>query len=156
MYNRDQIWAEAATCEASGESIMLAASLWGAASDAQEARRVTDPWEDLLASIPDTVATLTGVVTIVHKSGDGYERVASADLLTYVLQIPKAQQTPAHGQRLARVMKHVRWIRNPAGRVTIGGVPVRGYLRPLGFSGAQNAAAGGTNGSAFRRRQTRV
>jgi hypothetical protein len=143
--DRDQLWAEAATCEATGESITLAPSLWGAARVAQEARRVMDPWEDLLANIPDAVATPTGLVTIVHRTGDGYERVASADLLTYVLQIPKAQQTPAHGQRLARVMEHVRWDRNPTGRVTIAGVPVRGYLRlSIGSSTAQNEDAAAT------------
>ena len=70
-------------------------------------------------------------ITHDHHSqlGDGYERVASADLLEHVLQIPRAQQTPAHGQRLARAMEHVAWGRNPGGRVTIKGVAVRGYIR---------------------------
>lgn len=66
---------------------------------------------------------------IVHVSGDGCERVASADLLTHVLGIPRAQQTSAHAQRLAHAMEHVGWSRNPGGRVTIDGVPVRGYIR---------------------------
>ena len=49
----------------------------------------------------------TRTVTIVHKLGDGYERVASADVLTYVLEVPKAQLTSAHGQRLSRAMEHL-------------------------------------------------
>ena len=62
--------------------------------------------------MPETVDVrddryLTRTVTIIHKSGDGYERVASADVLTYVLDTPKAQQTSAHGQRLAHAMKHI-------------------------------------------------
>jgi hypothetical protein len=140
--DRNQLWGEAATYEASGQSITLSPLLWGAARDAQEDRRVMDPWEDLVASIPDTLATPAGIVTIIHKSGDGYERVASADLLTHVLQVPKAQQNSGHGQRLARVMEHTGWNRNPTGRVTIGGVVVRGYLRPSsGFSIGQNITA---------------
>jgi predicted P-loop ATPase len=141
--DRDQLLGEAATCEAGGESITLNEELWGDARDAQEQRRVPDPWEDILDEMPDTVETaLNGMmqtVTIVHKSGDGYERVASADVLTYVLNIPKAQQNSAHGQRLAHAMQRLGWNRNPAGRVAINGVPVRGYIRP---------AADDTRGSA--------
>jgi predicted P-loop ATPase len=118
--DREQMLGEAATYEAAGQSISLDPSLWGDAREAQEQRRVADPWEDLLNPIPEL---------IVHKSGDGCERVASADVLTQVLQIPAAQQTSAHGQRLARVMEHVGWDRNPGGRVTIDGKPVRGYIR---------------------------
>ena len=70
-------------------------------------------------------------VTIIHRSGDGSERVASADLLEHVLDIPKAQQTSAYGQRLARAMEHAGWKRNPGGRVNINGKPERGYMRRL-------------------------
>ncbi|MGB6509236.1 MAG: virulence-associated E family protein [Xanthobacteraceae bacterium] len=118
--DREQLLGEAATYEATGESMTLVASLWGDAREAQEQRRVADPWEDILASIPDSM---------VHKSGDGSERIASAHVLTHVLQIPTAQQTSAHGQRLARAMDHVGWKRNSSGNVTINGKPVRGYIR---------------------------
>ena len=134
--DRDQLLGEAATYEAAGESITLDPSLWGDARDAQEQRRVADAWEDLLDPMPETVEVKedrysTRTVTIIHKSGDGYERVASADVLTYVLEVPKAQQTSAHGQRLARAMEHLGWGRNPGGRVTINGVPMRGYIRSV-------------------------
>lgn len=118
--DRAQLLGEAATYEADGESITLDPALWGDARKAQEQRRVADPWEDLLSDI--------GPANI-HNSGDGYERVASADLLEHVLQIPRAHQTSAHGQRLAHAMQHLGWERNPGGRVTIKGVPVRGYIR---------------------------
>jgi hypothetical protein len=56
------------------------------------------------------------------------------------LSIPKAQQTSAHAQRLARAMERAGWLRNPAGRVTIDGKPVRGYIRPVnGSSVSRNA-----------------
>jgi hypothetical protein len=100
-----------------------------------------------LAHMPDRV---------VHKSDDGFERVASAAVLADVLDIPKAQQTSAHGQRLAHAMKHVKWDRTPSGRVTIKGEPVRGYIRPARESSPQQekvamvtqATAASTSGNA--------
>jgi predicted P-loop ATPase len=140
--DREQLLAEAATYEADGESIMLDPSLWQDAREAQEERRVKDPWEDFVDCMPATKVTpYDGSVTIIHKSGDGFERVASADILTHVLQIPKAQQTSAHSQRLAHAIKRVGWDRNRSGRVTINGVPVRGYIRPA-FVSSPSAGQG--------------
>jgi predicted P-loop ATPase len=130
--DREQLLGEAAACEATGESIGLDKSLWDDARDAQEQRRVADPWEDLLVSMPNH---------IIHTSADGYERVASADVLTHALQIPKAQQTSAHGQRLALAMEHVGWKRNKSGNVSVGGSPVRGYIRST-FAGAKPGRRG--------------
>jgi predicted P-loop ATPase len=147
--DREQLLGEAATYEAAGESITLDPSLWGDARDAQDLRRVVDPWEDIIDHIPDSVNVDDGrfstrTVTIVHRAGDGCERVASADVLEYVLKIPRAYQSSAHGQRLARAMERAGWKRNSGGRVTINGKPERGYLRPFygstGPSGAPGAA----------------
>jgi predicted P-loop ATPase len=118
--DREQLLGEAATCEAAGERIELDEKLWGDARDAQEQRRAADPWEDILVNMPDNV---------IHKSGDGYERVASADVLSLVLNIPEAQQTSTHGQRLAHAMERVGWDRPQSRRVSINGAPVRGYIR---------------------------
>jgi hypothetical protein len=130
---------EAATYEAAGESIVLDPSLWADAREAQEQRRAADPWEDILACMPNS---------IIHKSDDGFERVASAEILKQVLEIPAAQQNPAHWQRLAHVMKHIGWGRNDGGRVTINGTPVRGYIRPscvpIGPACTNGAACTGT------------
>lgn len=134
-HDREQLLGEAAVLEAAGESIGLDKNLWGDARHAQELRRVADPWEDLLDTMPDF---------IICRSNDGNERVATSDVLTHALQIPKAQQTSAHGQRLARVMEHVgNWQRNGSGRVTIGGVAVRGYIRAtkVSFSGQNQDSA---------------
>lgn len=133
--DRDQLWAEAATCEAAGESVTLDPSLWADAREAQEQRRISDPWEDILGHMPDRIDVWEdgGVknVTLIHRSGDGYERVASTDVLTHVLKVSKALQTSAHGQRLASAMKCAGWDRNACGRVMINGEPVRGYIRPI-------------------------
>ena len=72
------------------------------------------------------------IVTHVHQitrlSGD-QERVASSDLLTYVLEVPIARQTTPHTMRLANVMKVLGWQRTSNGKVTINGQQVRGYFR---------------------------
>jgi len=130
--DREQLLGEAATYEAAGQHIGLDESLWDDARRAQEQRRVSDPWEDALANLKGQ--------PVVHRSGDGYERVFSGDLLTHVLQIPKAQQTSQHSQRLANAMKHLGWGRSDHGRITIGGVTLRGYIRAVPFNVAQELA----------------
>lgn len=46
--DRDQLWAEAATCEARGDSIGLPERLWKVAGDEQLHRKEVDPWRDLI------------------------------------------------------------------------------------------------------------
>jgi Virulence-associated protein E-like domain/Bifunctional DNA primase/polymerase, N-terminal/Primase C terminal 2 (PriCT-2) len=48
--DRDQIWAEAAACEARGDSIGLPERLWAAASSEQEKRMETDSWQDCIVN----------------------------------------------------------------------------------------------------------
>ena len=118
--DRAQLLGEAATYEADGASIVLDEKLWGDATKAQEQRRIPDPWEDILADMPSKV---------IHKSDDGFERVASADVLLNVLLILAERQTSGHGQRLSLVMKQLGWERNESGLVTINGHVRRGYVR---------------------------
>jgi predicted P-loop ATPase len=128
--DREQLLGEAATHEAANEHIGLDESLWSDARKVQEQRRVTDPWEDALANMEDHLG-------VVHRSGDGMERVLSVDLLTRVLMIPKPLQTSQHMQRLALAMKHLGWARS---RITIDGLTLRGYARAISFSVAQRLA----------------
>jgi hypothetical protein len=134
--DRESLLGEAAAYEAAGESITLDPSLWGDARKAQEQRRVADPWEDVVRRM--SIGVFDNL-HIIHRAGDGNERTASADVLLHVLQIPMAQQTTAHGQRLANAMKRAGWGRNSSGNVTNNGVPVRGYIRkqPIGESPTQ-------------------
>jgi hypothetical protein len=120
---------------------MLDPSLWNDAREAQEERRAKDPWEDILERKLNLGMMPTG---FIHTSS-GSEVVASADILTIVLEIPAAQQTSAHGHRLASAMKHVGWNRNKSGRVSINGKPVRGYVRPI------QPNAGGSGPAGFAR-----
>jgi hypothetical protein len=50
--DRLQLWGEAAHYQSQGESLVLDEKLWGEAAVEQEARRVTDPWEDNLRNMP--------------------------------------------------------------------------------------------------------
>jgi predicted P-loop ATPase len=136
--DRLQLWGEAANYQSAGESLVLDEALWPAASVEQEARRVPDPWEDILAGIPREVEfeyfkdgyKREEVIKIIHFE-DGQDRIASSDLLTYVLKIPVGQQLTAHTMKLATVMKHLGWERTSGGKVTIQGSQTRGYFRQI-------------------------
>lgn len=47
--DRDQLWAEAARCEADGESIVLDENLWQIAADVRAARKIGNPLAEVLA-----------------------------------------------------------------------------------------------------------
>ena len=137
--DRLQLIGEAAKYQSSGESVVLDESLWSAAGVQQEDRRVKDPWESVLAKIPARMEVesyrdgfkRTQDIQIVHFH-DGQERVASADLMRYLLDISIAQQTTANLMRLSTVMKQAGWERASNGRVRIKGERVMGYFRAPG------------------------
>lgn len=136
--DRLQLWGEAAKCEAAGESITLDEKMWPEAGVEQEKRRTVDPWEDILAVIPDHIfigdppefgAPDTRKPKQIIYVVDERQQVASADLLTHVLRIPVAQQETRHSMRLAVVMKRVGWERDRK-KITVGAKQVRGFFRP--------------------------
>jgi predicted P-loop ATPase len=139
--DRDQLWAEAAAAEAGGEPIFLPETLWGVAAEEQERRRVIDPWEEVLANIPEELDVFPDVAgneplprgggrRIIYLSDDKTEeRVASADLLTHVLGVAIDRQTTAHSTRLSDIMRRLGWERTPSGVVRIDGRAQRGYFR---------------------------
>jgi predicted P-loop ATPase len=140
--DRLQLWGEAAHYHSAGESVVLDEALWPAAGVEQEARRVPDPWEDILAELPCEVVfqefkdgfTREKIIKIIHRESNE-DRVSSSDLLTYVLKIPVGQQSVQHTMKLANVMKHVGWDRKLGGKVTIQGSQTRGYFRHVAQPG---------------------
>jgi predicted P-loop ATPase len=54
--DRDQLWAEATAIEATGCSLVLDPKLWGDASDEQEKRRISDPWETAVTNFVESLA----------------------------------------------------------------------------------------------------
>ena len=148
--DRDQLWGEAATLEASGASIVLDPKLWPAAHEEQEKRRTIDPWEDVIENMPASVKVREGpyyserdVQIIYQDVSQAKELVRSADVLVHVLKVPTGQQHSEHGKRLARVMKRSGvWKTSKSGRVSILGKQCRGYWRPLGLAAASPVLAG--------------
>ena len=104
---------------------MLEDSLWPAAGEEQEKRRVKDPWEDILKDMPEEVTILLPPKKKKNGQGDTpdddeesktlqiiyyddvnkptLEMVKSADVLTYVLRKPAERQTTWDGMRLANL-----------------------------------------------------
>lgn len=144
--DRIQLLGEAAAYEKRGETITLDPSLWSAAGVEQDARRIRDPWEDILDDMP-THAYIdqsghaehirvrpgeqepVGAVRIIHVVGDR-QCVATATLLQHVLQVPRERQTQTITMRLSTTMKQVGWERHHD-KLVIDGQRVRGYWRSL-------------------------
>jgi predicted P-loop ATPase len=134
--DRLQLWGEAAHYQSQGESLVLDEALWAEAGEQQEARRITDPWEDKLSDMPKIVELSyfkdgfwrNREVRIVHREGDE-DKIEAAELLEHVLKISPGSQTTAHTMRLSTVMRKLGWERNGNGRVSIGGNRVKGYFR---------------------------
>jgi predicted P-loop ATPase len=134
--DRLQLWGEAAHYQSQGESLVLDEALWGTAGIEQEARRISDPWEDLLCDMPEIAKHSyfkdgfwrEEEVRIIHDDGEQH-RVAAADILEHILKIPAANVRPDHSMRLAAVMHKLDWERPNNGNLTIGGKRVKGYFR---------------------------
>jgi hypothetical protein len=90
--NRDQLWAEAAAREASGESLHLPESLWDAASAEQEQRKVDEPYAEVIerkftdAELPDHI------------------KIRCIDVWN-LLGIAEGQRTPEHNNRIGSAMQ---------------------------------------------------
>ncbi len=108
-FDRDQLWAEAAQREAAGESIRLDPALYVAAGEAQEERRVEDPFVGRLA------ATL----------GDLHGKLRSEDAWK-IVDVPSGQRTQEHNRRLGDAMRELGWER---AKLRFGGQSVRAYAR---------------------------
>lgn len=144
--DRLQLLGEAAAYESRGEEITLDPSLWGAAGVEQDARRIRDPWEDILDDMP-THAFVdqfgraecfiarpgepepVGAIRILHTIGTK-QYVATTTVLRLVLQVPHERLTAATTMRLSTVMRQIGWERS-ADKIAIEGQRVRGYWRPI-------------------------
>jgi predicted P-loop ATPase len=130
------LWGEAAHYQSQGESLVLNEALWAEAGEQQEARRVTDPWEDVLADLPENARHSyfedgrwrEREVKIIHREGDE-EKVEATGLLEHVLKIPAGNLRTSDSMRLATVMRKLGWDRLNGGRLTISGCRVKGYFR---------------------------
>jgi hypothetical protein len=129
---RLQLWGEAAAADTAGESITLDEALWGVAAIEQEARRVRDPWEEVLARLApvganDSVLAGVGMVGfgIVQVVGDEW-RVAAKDIFQITLGMPAHVLDDRHTKRLANTMRALGWTK---GVMRFESGAVRGYYR---------------------------
>jgi predicted P-loop ATPase len=95
--DRDQLWAEAARAESTGETLDLDSDRYADARLAQAEREERDPWEDILRLL------------FVSPDLDGVQRIYSRTILGDELSIPIEKQTTAAAHRLARCMKRLGW-----------------------------------------------
>lgn len=105
----DQLWAEAATREAQGESIRLHEDLWGVAAEKQDERRVEDPFVELLGA----------------AFGDLSGKVKAADVWT-ALDIAPEKRTQDHNVRVGTSMRTLGF--EPK-KLRFGAGPERAYQR---------------------------
>jgi len=133
--DRDQLWAEAAVIEASGEALTLAPTLWSVAAAEQQARLTYDPWEDeirgILARLNEDKAKDGMYEVGINKHGQREWRVASSYLLgTWGLDLLVERQTNATTKRLAEVMRTLGWTK-PANAIRVGKKVCQGYTKTI-------------------------
>jgi hypothetical protein len=92
--DRDQIWAEAAFCEARGDPVRLDPSLYAAAAEQQEERMVEDPFLHNLS----------------EALGDQKGKIRAVDIWA-AAGIPEGQRSQDHNERLGSVMLELGWRR---------------------------------------------
>jgi predicted P-loop ATPase len=112
--DRDQLWAEAATVEATGVPIRLDPKLWSAAGEEQRKRLTVDPYfemlEDALGDIKQSAKIAMG-------------NICDA------LQIRPGDRNQEQSRRVGEAMRQLGWKRpNAAGTVKINGRNVSGFV----------------------------
>jgi predicted P-loop ATPase len=114
--DRDQLWAEAVALYAAHEKWWFASDepdLIDAARDEQDARRVADPWEAVVAAALDEGDDVTtdDEMNIIRTRRGALNEVTTAFILDTVLSIPKAQQNRPLQMRVGEVMHALGWSR---------------------------------------------
>lgn len=108
LSDRDQLWAEAAHREASGESIRLSPHLYNAAAKQQNRRRVLDPWEPYIAKLVE--------------DQDVEYRLTPEDIWATLDVFHISQVTPAEQERVNAIMyslgfEYVKKLRSKEGTI---------------------------------------
>jgi Virulence-associated protein E len=114
--DRDQLLAEAAAAEASGESLVVEDHLYKDVAVQQEERMLDDTWDDILAAVEGEMI-----------EDDRIERISSQTLLTVYLQVPADRINDTMTKRLGECMRRLDWSGPKKMRFTSGSK--RGYWR---------------------------
>jgi hypothetical protein len=126
--HRMQLWGEAAHLQSQGETLRLPQDLWAAAGVEQEARRISDTWEDVvddLGLVPGQGEP--GGKCIIRQVG--YEqRIATIDYFKCALDMPGWRHNRFDALRLADSMRARGWERAV---IKVRGKAVNGYRRQV-------------------------
>jgi len=106
---RDQLWAEAAACEADGESIRLPRELWGVAGEEQAARTAVDEWDELIA---DWLDSQLAARNLLSPAGP---RVTLPDAAKGALNLGADKLDQRTIERVAKGLRHAGWERVRSG-----------------------------------------
>jgi hypothetical protein len=93
-HDRDQLWAEAVAREAQQSEVRLNTALWTLAATEQEARRLEDPFVDVIR----------------QALGDKQGKIKIQDIWE-VVEVPRGQRTNAHEKRIGEAMRELGWSR---------------------------------------------
>lgn len=120
---RDQLWAEAAQLEKEGASIRLPQELWGAAGQEQEKRRLTHPWEDVLANVTGEKYPIPGYDQM-HEV-----RILSSQVFSDYLLLGPSKLDRWIGKTVKQIMTRLGWTYK--GSLRIGSRVGGGYVRTI-------------------------
>ena len=112
--DRDLLWAEAVALYASDEKWWFDSDdpeLLDAARAEQDARRVADPWEAVVAAALDEGEDVTtdADMNVIRTRRGALHEVTTAYILDTVIGVPKAQQNKALQTRVGEVMHALGW-----------------------------------------------
>jgi hypothetical protein len=127
--DRDQLWAEAATQEASGASIRLPQELWPVAAEQQQLRLIDNPFISTLdeALREKSVAVEDEVTGLLKfEPGKTMTGIITMDGLWTILDIRPGQRGQHHNENLHAAMKELGWVKT---RRRIGGGRAYAYKR---------------------------
>jgi Virulence-associated protein E len=96
-HDRDQLWAEAAQAEVTGEGIRLDPALYPAAAEEQEERRIEDPWIGIIdAALRD-------------EKGNPLNGKLAVEDVWLIVNVPAGMRTQEHNARLGDAMRELGW-----------------------------------------------
>ena len=122
--DRDQLFAEAAAVEATGEGLVIDEPVWGEAAERTDARLPSDPWQDILARLVNMPTAYGSIERI-----DGEIRVTSQFLLDGVLHLDPAKQKVTDGKRVSAIMKRLGWAKPD--NIRMGNWVGKGYVKKI-------------------------
>jgi hypothetical protein len=139
--DRNQLWAEAVTIEATGEELPIPEKLWPDMAARQASRLTSHPWEDRLQGLTHKVTMLVSTssspdigagkyATLLNADGKEELRASSDWILTDQLQIPPDRLNEGQANTLKAVMRKLGWTGPSKMRIGEGAPSVRGYKKP--------------------------